>query len=547
MRSGMEGLERVELLAGADQLDRLAGDRAHAERGAAAGVAVDPGQHDAGDADPLVEAAREVDRVLAGQRVGDQQRLVRPHRGRAPERARSSARRRCAAGRRYPGSPRRSPGARRSRARAPRSRAAPRRARSAGSRPRPGGRAPRAAPAPPGAARRARRAAPSGARGCAGAAPSLRAGRGLARALQADHQHDPGRRAGQRQIARLAAEQLDQAVVDDLDHHLAGRDAAQHLLADRALADPGDEVLDHRQRDVGLEQRHPNVAQRALDVGTRSARRAASGGRTRCRAGLTNLRTSVSSPSLTERRRCGRGPPQSQADGGACGGFLQLRLRPRSLLLAAPWTSSTFYKMQGLGNDFVVLDRRSGKLSLSPAQIRRIADRRHGVGCDQLIVPRAVGARATCSCGSTTPTAPRSAPAATAPARRAAGHGGARRQPRADRDRGRRADRDRRRPGLHRRHGAGRASAGTRSRWRGRWTRSPLDLARGPLAAPVGGQSRQSARDLLRRRRRGGADSPSSARCWRPIRCSPSAPTSASPRCAVGARSGCGCGSAASA
>ncbi len=44
-----------------------------------------------------------------------------------------------------------------------------------------------------------------------------------------------------------------------------------------------------------------------------------------------------------------------------------------------------FYKMQGLGNDFVILDRRSGKLSLSTAQIRRIADRRRGVGCDQLL------------------------------------------------------------------------------------------------------------------------------------------------------------------
>ena len=44
-----------------------------------------------------------------------------------------------------------------------------------------------------------------------------------------------------------------------------------------------------------------------------------------------------------------------------------------------------FHKMQGLGNDFVILDRRSGKLSLSPAQIQRVADRRLGVGCDQLL------------------------------------------------------------------------------------------------------------------------------------------------------------------
>ena len=51
----VEVLERVELLAGAEQLDRLAGDGAHRERGAAAAVAVDAGEHDAGDADALVE------------------------------------------------------------------------------------------------------------------------------------------------------------------------------------------------------------------------------------------------------------------------------------------------------------------------------------------------------------------------------------------------------------------------------------------------------------------------------------------------------------
>jgi diaminopimelate epimerase len=44
-----------------------------------------------------------------------------------------------------------------------------------------------------------------------------------------------------------------------------------------------------------------------------------------------------------------------------------------------------FHKMHGLGNDFVIVDQRSGKLSLSAAQISRIADRRHGVGFDQLL------------------------------------------------------------------------------------------------------------------------------------------------------------------
>ncbi|MEL6962189.1 MAG: diaminopimelate epimerase [Pseudomonadota bacterium] len=45
-----------------------------------------------------------------------------------------------------------------------------------------------------------------------------------------------------------------------------------------------------------------------------------------------------------------------------------------------------FYKMHGLGNDFVIVDQRSGKLSLSPQQIRQIGDRRRGVGFDQLLL-----------------------------------------------------------------------------------------------------------------------------------------------------------------
>lgn len=45
-----------------------------------------------------------------------------------------------------------------------------------------------------------------------------------------------------------------------------------------------------------------------------------------------------------------------------------------------------FVKMNGLGNDFVVIDARSRPLELTPDETRRIADRRFGVGCDQLIV-----------------------------------------------------------------------------------------------------------------------------------------------------------------
>lgn len=45
-----------------------------------------------------------------------------------------------------------------------------------------------------------------------------------------------------------------------------------------------------------------------------------------------------------------------------------------------------FVKMHGLGNDFVVLDARSRPLDLGPERVRAIADRRTGVGCDQVIV-----------------------------------------------------------------------------------------------------------------------------------------------------------------
>ena len=47
-----------------------------------------------------------------------------------------------------------------------------------------------------------------------------------------------------------------------------------------------------------------------------------------------------------------------------------------------------FMKMHGLGNDFVVLDARRREIYLSDALVRNIADRRHGVGFDQLAVIR---------------------------------------------------------------------------------------------------------------------------------------------------------------
>lgn len=45
-----------------------------------------------------------------------------------------------------------------------------------------------------------------------------------------------------------------------------------------------------------------------------------------------------------------------------------------------------FTKMHGLGNDFVVFDAINQSLALSSEQVRFLADRRFGIGCDQLLL-----------------------------------------------------------------------------------------------------------------------------------------------------------------
>ena len=44
-----------------------------------------------------------------------------------------------------------------------------------------------------------------------------------------------------------------------------------------------------------------------------------------------------------------------------------------------------FLKMNGLGNDFVVVEARSAPFAPSLAEAQRIADRETGIGCDQII------------------------------------------------------------------------------------------------------------------------------------------------------------------
>lgn len=49
---------------------------------------------------------------------------------------------------------------------------------------------------------------------------------------------------------------------------------------------------------------------------------------------------------------------------------------------------TSFHKMHGLGNDFVILDERAGHLPLTPIRIAALAHRRRGIGCDQLVTLR---------------------------------------------------------------------------------------------------------------------------------------------------------------
>ncbi|MGH8473748.1 MAG: diaminopimelate epimerase, partial [Gammaproteobacteria bacterium] len=45
-----------------------------------------------------------------------------------------------------------------------------------------------------------------------------------------------------------------------------------------------------------------------------------------------------------------------------------------------------FTKMHGLGNDFVLLDGLAHAIDIDAAKVRRLADRRLGVGCDQVLL-----------------------------------------------------------------------------------------------------------------------------------------------------------------
>ena len=88
----------------------------------------------------------------------------------------------------------------------------------------------------------------------------------LARPLKTGHQDDHRRFGGQLQGVIRCAHHLHQLLVHDLHECLARIQGGIDLLAERSLLHLLDEVLDDRERHVGLEQRHANFAQRIADV-----------------------------------------------------------------------------------------------------------------------------------------------------------------------------------------------------------------------------------------------------------------------------------------
>ena len=65
----------------------------------------------------------------------------------------------------------------------------------------------------------------------------------------------------------MAAEDVDELVADDFDDLLGGREGGEDFLAHGLRLDGLDELLDDLEVDVGLQQRHADLAQRRLDVG----------------------------------------------------------------------------------------------------------------------------------------------------------------------------------------------------------------------------------------------------------------------------------------
>ena len=84
--------------------------------------------------------------------------------------------------------------------------------------------------------------------------------------MQAGHEDDAGGLGGGFEAGGVAAEDVDELVVDDLDDLLGGAEGGGDLLAEGADADVLDEVGDDVEVDVGLEQGEADLAEGFGDV-----------------------------------------------------------------------------------------------------------------------------------------------------------------------------------------------------------------------------------------------------------------------------------------
>ena len=74
----MEDVERVELLAGRRKQYRSAGDGANGKRRASARIAIELGQDDAGNLQPLMESLGDIGSLLTGHRIGNEDDMMGP-------------------------------------------------------------------------------------------------------------------------------------------------------------------------------------------------------------------------------------------------------------------------------------------------------------------------------------------------------------------------------------------------------------------------------------------------------------------------------------
>jgi hypothetical protein len=145
--------------------------------------------------------------------------------------------------------------------------------------------------------------------------PELAGQGGLAGALQTREQHHRRRGLGQLQPPGLPAEHGDQFVVDDLHDLLRRVQRLGHLGRQRPLPDGAGELADHGQRDVGVEQGAPDLADGRVDIGLGQPalaaqvleRRGEAIGQRREHVGILASGESVGAAQRRLRRR-GRGP-----------------------------------------------------------------------------------------------------------------------------------------------------------------------------------------------------------------------------------------------